>query len=519
MTSIFALESLAIVLLLVIALVALVTDRLRIPYTVALVLVGLAITFRGNLKAEVTPDLILALFIPPVAFEAAFRLDWRHVRENLPQILGLAIPGVILSTLVVGGTVFVLNVGIALPLAALFGALISATDPVAVVALFKASNVSRRLHVVIESESLLNDGTAIVLFNIALAVALTGAFDPVGGLFDFVQVSLGGVAVGSILGWTVARLLVHIDDHLVETTLTTCLAFGSYLLATSLHTSGILSVVAAGLFCGTLGTKGMSPTTKIVVSTFWEYLAFIANSFVFLLIGLTIQFSQLSESIGPIVAAIVAVLFSRAVVVYGSAILFARKRRTMSLAETHVLFWGGLRGAVSLALALSLPAVLDDHSTLRAMTFGVVLFTLLVQATTMPWLLRRLGLVRFSPKQIERDLRLGRLVAGQAAWQRLQQLHEEGILTGEIWTALEAQYRDESRRLAEQLQELYMESGELERDLVINARREALRAERAALTEAARRGLIADEAFRRLIAEVDNRLEAVLMHLPDVGPS
>src|SRR5258708_7277276 len=150
MPSIFEIESLAIFLLLVIAVVALVTDRFRIPYTVALVLVGLAITFRQDLKADVTPDLILALFIPPVAFEAAFRLDWSHIRENLAQILGLAIPGVILSTIIVGATIFVLNIGITSPLAALFGALISATDPVAVVALFKSSNVSRRLHVVIE---------------------------------------------------------------------------------------------------------------------------------------------------------------------------------------------------------------------------------------------------------------------------------------------------------------------------------------------------------------------------------
>jgi len=517
MTTIFQLESLAIFLLLVIAVVALVTDRFRIPYTVALVLVGLAITFRQDLKADVTPDLILALFIPPVAFEAAFRIDWPHMRENLPKIVGLALPGVVLSTIIVGSTIFILNIGIALPLAVVFGALISATDPVAVVALFKSANVSRRLHVVIESESLLNDGTAIVVFNIALSVALTGVFDPVGGIFEFVQVSVGGVVIGSLLGWAVARLLVHIDDHLVETTLTTCLAFGSYLLAVFLHTSGVLSVVAAGLFCGTLGTKGMSPTTRIVVSTFWEYLAFIANSLVFLLIGLTIQISQLAGSIGPIAAAIVAVLFSRAIVVYGPALINQRRPRSLPIGGLHVLFWGGLRGAVSLALVLSLPATLDEHGTLRAMTFGVVLFTLLVQATTMPFLLKRLGLAQFSPRQLERDLRLGRLFAARAALQRLEQLHAEGILTGELWTGLDTQYRAENHRLSQDLHQLYVEHGELERDLVMGARREALRAERAALTDAAQRGLIADEAFRKLVSEVDERLEAVavIAHIPD----
>jgi CPA1 family monovalent cation:H+ antiporter len=261
----------------------------------------------------------------------------------------------------------------------------------------------------------------------------------------------------------------------------------------------------------------MSPTTKIVVSTFWEYLAFIANSFVFLLIGLTIRVSQLTMNTGPIVGAILAVLVSRAVVVYSPALLSRNKRGQMPLEELHVLFWGGLRGAVSLALVLSLPAALDDHGTLRAMTFGVVLFTLLVQATTTPFLLRRLGLVRLSAPHLERDLRLGRLFAGHAAQQRLQQLHSEGVLTSEIWTGLDAHYRSENQRLSQHLQQLYAEHGELERDLVINARREALRAERAALSDAVQRGLITDDAFRNLVAEVDKHLEAltVITHMPD----
>src|SRR5262249_18429798 len=155
-----------------------------------------------------------------------------------------------------------------------------------------------------------------VVFNIALIAALTGVFNPINGGVDFVKVSAGGVIVGGILGWIVASLLAQIDDYLVETTMTTCLAFGSYLLAEYLHTSRVLAVVVAGLFCSSLGSKGMSPTTKIVVSNFWEYLAFIANSLVFLLIGATVNISQLGEHLGPILVAIGAVLLSRAAVIY-----------------------------------------------------------------------------------------------------------------------------------------------------------------------------------------------------------
>lgn len=511
MNSLIELESLAILLLLIISVVALAVNRLRIPYSVALVVVGLAITFRQDLRFEVTPELLLALFIPPVAFEAAFHIDWPHLRENLLPILVLAIVGVLLSTLVAGGAIAALLPAIPLTSALVFGALISATDPVAVIALFRASRVARRLSVIMEGESLLNDGTAIVIFNIALLASVSGAFDPAGGLIDFIRVSAGGVAIGGVLGWGVARGLAHIDDHLVETTLTTCLAFGSYLVAERLHTSGVLAVVAAGLLCGSLGNRGMSPTTRIVVSNFWEYLAFIANSLVFLLIGVTINIYQLASSLGPIAVAIGAVLLSRAIVVYGVSRLLRRTRSAVPLSWQHVLLWGGLRGAVSLALALSLPATLEQRGTLQAMTFGVVLFTLLIQATTMPLLLRRMGLGQATPRQMERDLRLGRLYMAQAAWRRLSRLHREGMFTGEVWKGLRAQHREERNKLSQEMQDLFLEYGELERDMVIAARRESLRAERAALNDAVRRGLISDEAYRKLVREVDRRIDAMTL--------
>jgi CPA1 family monovalent cation:H+ antiporter len=166
---------------------------------------------------------------------------------------------------------------------------------------------------------------------------------------------------------------------------------------------------------------------------------------------------------------------------------------------------------VSLALALSLPSALDQRLTLQVMTFGVVLFTLLVQATTMPGLLKRLRLSQVSPRHLERDLRVGRLYAAQAAWRRLQELHAEGVLTGEVWAGLRAQHQTDRKELDKQVRELYLEFGELEHDMILNARRESLRAERAALREASQRGLLTDEAFTKLVTEVDKRIDALAL--------
>ena len=215
----------------------------------------------------------------------------------------------------------------------------------------------------------------------------------------------------------------------------------------------MLAVVAAGLVCGTLGPRGMSPTTRIVLVNFWEYLAFIANSLLFLLLGLDVDFAQLTGAVGPIAVGVVAVLVSRALVVYGLAGLVGLfGRRTLPRAYRHVLFWGGLRGAVSLALALSLPAAFADRELLRAMTFGVLLFTLLVQGTTMQPLLRWLGLVEREDGDLEYERRHGRLLALSAARDRFGQLHAQGLLTDDTWAQLtpELDARIATAREAEQ---------------------------------------------------------------------
>jgi Na+:H+ antiporter len=500
-------ETLIIELLLIASLVAIAVRRLRIPYSVALVVVGLLLTTQSPVEIDLTPELILALFVPPLVFEAAFHLNFNELRTSLPTILLLAVPGVILTTLVVGG-MLVWGPGLALSTALVFGALIAATDPVAVVSLFRILGVPKRLAVLVEGESLFNDGTAIVLFNLMLAFALTGGFDLTHGLWEFVLVSVGGLMVGFLLGWLASRLIARIDDYLIETTLTTVLAFGSYLLAEQLHFSGVLAVVAAGLVNGNIGPQGMSPTTRIVLFNFWEFVAFLANSMIFLMLGLQINIPVLLQNWQPVLWAIFAVLVARVLVVYGLGGIANRWFEPISLRWQHVMAWGGLRGAISLALALSLPAALGpDRDLMRTMAFGVVLFTLLVQATTMGRLIRKLKIVTRSEVQMTYELRHARLNALRSAEAHLDRRHREGLISHHTWEALKPRLLEQSAYLAEALREVLKSEPALQEEELDIARREALRAQRSAYLGLRQDGVISDEAFEKLVAEVDMVLD------------
>lgn len=499
-------ETLVIELLLVVSLVAIAVRRLRIPYTVALVVVGLALTFQTPLEVSLTPELILALFVPPLVFEAAFHLNLAELRRNLPGILMLAVPGVVLTTIIVGG-LLARTTSLALPVALVFGALIAATDPVAVVALFRALGVPKRLSGLVEGESLFNDGTAIVVFRLVLAVAVAGQFNLVAGVADFVRVAAGGAVIGLMLGWLISRLIARLDDYLIETTLTTVLAFGAYLLAERLHFSGVLAVVAAGLVNGNIGPQGMSPTTRIVLFNFWEYVAFLANSLVFLLIGLQVNVPALLSAWRPIAWAIVAVLAARVVVVYGLGWLANRLAEPIPLRWQHVLGWGGLRGAISLALALSLPTSLGpDRDMLRVMAFGVVLFTLLVQASTMAPLVRWLRIVTRGEAQVEYETRHARLTALRAAESHLDRLHAEGLLSTPTWEKLKPDISRRTASLGQAVRDVLRADPALEAEELDTGWREMLRAQRGALLGLRRDGVVSEEVFEKLAAEVDTML-------------
>jgi monovalent cation:H+ antiporter, CPA1 family len=523
MEQFLATETLIIELLLIVSLVALAVRRLRIPYTVALVIVGLVITFQKPLEIDLTPELILSLFIPPLVFEAAFHLEFKSLRENWLPIVALAIPGVLLTTAIVGAVVS-WGAGISLSSGLVFGALIAATDPVAVIALFKALGAPKRLTTLVESESLFNDGTAIVVFKLMLVIALPAVIGNAGdahasvdflsATVDFLRVSIGGLLIGIGLGWVIAQIIARVDDYLIETMLTTVLAFGAYLVAERLHVSGVLATVAAGIVTGNLGLKGMSPTTRIVLFNFWEFLAFVANSLVFLLIGLEVNLREIGANIVPIAIALSAVLISRALVAYGlTALTNLRSKNIVPFNFQHVLFWGGLRGAISLALALSLPTTLAERDSLRVMTFGVVLFTLLAQGTTMQFLLRRLGIGQPEPLELEYERRHGRLLAAQAALRRVEEMHKNNMLSLTTWKKIEPELKEQVATALNEQTELLEQHHELQIEEHEDAKLEGLRAQRAALATMLSSGLLSDAVFEELVTEVDDAIARTHRHV------
>ncbi len=497
------LEYLILGALLIVSFVAVAVRRFRVPSTVVLVLVGIALSFRTSQPIELTSDIILFIFLPPLLFEAAFHLDLRQLQRDTPTIALLAIVGVLLSTIVVGG---IISVGTRLPLgvALVFGALIAATDPVSVVAIFRKLGAPKRLEVLLEGESLFNDGTAIVLFGLAIEALSVGEFNFIDGIISFIIVSGGGIIVGLGLGWVASRMIAMVDDHLIGTTLTTVLAFGAYLVAEQLHLSGVLAVVAAGLIAGSIGEKGMSPTTRLAVFNFWEYVTFLVNSAIFLMIGLQIEVSALWENRVLGLWAIVAVLIARAIGIYG----LTSFGRSIPSKWRHVLFWGGLRGAIALALALSLPAAMGEYrNTLTLMTFSVVLFTLLVQGISMEGLLRKLGLITHSEAQIEYEQRHARAIAARSGYEHVERLHRIGLVSNHTWEKIHPIIVQRVKALTSAVQEALQVAPELEAGEINTARRESLRAQRNTLSTLRSDGVIGQETYEQLVAEVDIALD------------
>ena len=508
-------EEIIVILLLIASIVAIVARRLRLPYTVGLVLIGLLLSVLSPVAIKISPQIILALLVPPLVFEAAFHLNLDHLRRDFSLILLLALPGVILTTLLVGGVVAA-GTGLAIQTALVFGALVSATDPVAVVALFRRLGVPRRLQVLLEGESLFNDGTAIVMFNLMLSIALAGKFSLSESLRQFLTVAGGGVLIGITLGIVFSRTIGRIDDPLVETTLTTVLAFGSYLLAEYFHVSGVLAVVAAGIVNGNAGPTDMSATTRVVVFNFWEYAAFIANSFVFLLIGLTIDLNLMIANWQAILWAILAALVARAASIYGFSVF----GKDLPPQWKHILFWGGLRGAITLALALSLPEsspLAGARGSLQAMAFGIVLFTLLVQGSSTDWLVRRLKLVQRSEAQEEYERRHARFVAGRAAHDYVRRMSQQGVISEHTWQRLSPLLEKRTAALAEAVKEVITSDPIVENEEVDTARREALRAQRAALNGLWRDGVISEEIYSQLVGEVDEALTESVTGWSELG--
>lgn len=510
-------ETVFVLLFIVATTVAIAARRLRVPYTVALVVAGLTL---GPLHAfevpHLTKELLFTVFLPGLLFEAAFHVEFDQFWRNRMATIALAVPGVIATVAVTA--LILAPVAARLELASdfhwvhalVFGALIAATDPIAVVGLFKSLGAPRRLRLLVEGESLLNDGTSIVFFTLLLGVVAGGAVSAGGLAGEFGTIVGGGLLIGGAVGLVVAQVIKRIDDPMIEITLTTIAAYGAFVAAEHLHYSGVIATVTAGMLCGNYATRiGMSPSTRVAVESFWEYVAFALNSLVFLLIGFEVRLATLLASWQPIVAAYLAVTIARAAVVVAVSALLGRTRERLPASWSAVLVWGGLRGALSMVLALSLPPAFPHRELLVTMTFGVVVLSLLIQGLTMAPLLRRLGLVTSGAARADYEFSRGRLQAATAALGELEQMARTRFAGDGALEAVRAAYRERVESLEAHLREVDVEEESLRADERRWVRRHLLLVEKEQVLEVFHQGILGQDVYERLLADIDARLLAL----------
>ncbi|MBF2079325.1 MAG: sodium:proton antiporter [Synechococcales cyanobacterium T60_A2020_003] len=369
------------------------------PYTLLLVIVGLGLALLNVRLINLSPDLILLIFLPPLLFEAGWNVNWSNFKKDLVPICLYAVLGVLIS--IMGITVGLKEFAeVSLGTALLIAASLSTTDPISVIALFRELGVDKRLTVLMEGESLFNDGVAVVAFGLLSGFAINGAeFTIQVAIARFLVTAGIGFGVGLLIGFGISYLTQRFDLPLVEQSLTLVAAYGAYAIAEELGGSGVIAVVLVGVILGNYGSQvGMSPRTRLVVSEFWEFLAFLVNSIVFLLIGDQVQFEAMGGNLAPVGITIAAVIASRAISTYGlTSLSNAIAGSDISWKYQTVLWWGGLRGSVSIALALSVPKAFPDRDLIIATVFGVILFTLLVQGLTTQPLLKKLDMLGDQP--------------------------------------------------------------------------------------------------------------------------
>ncbi|MDQ3735704.1 MAG: sodium:proton antiporter [Actinomycetota bacterium] len=495
-------------LLILAVLLGLLTRRIGVPLSVVLVTVGFLAAAVGltpeigQLQGEAFEEVVIFLFLPVLVFAAALGIDLRAFVRNLGAIVALAVVAFLVSAVVVGLTLH-WALGTALAAAFLFGALISATDPVAVVAVFREVGVPRRLLTLVEGESLLNDGVAIVLFAILVEAATGGSVSVTAGVIDFVAVFGGGAVIGIALGLAASVVLPWLG-RLPAAGLSLAMAYGSFVLADAvLGFSGVMATAAAGMVLAGLAPSRASAEVRQMWEQMWDALDYVANALLFLLIGLVLGPELLLEHLGPIVLAAAVVLVARALAVVPLVWLLERLAHIPRLGWRNeaVLIWGGLRGGVALALALALPEELAERELLVALTGGVVLATLLLNATTIRWLVSRLGLDR--PSRVDRYLvAIARVSAIQASRQEMGKLGLEP--DSRTSAELEASERAAHQEMAD------LDVAEREEYRIVVGR--GLHVERRTYQELSDEGLLPPAVTRTLLHEVDDEIDDFSLH-------
>ena len=496
------------------SLLSVLSNRFHIPYTVALVLGGLVLGAVHLFQAPVlTHDLVFTLFLPGLIFESAYHLSSSAMWRDRLAIFGLAVPGVLLSMVV---TAFVLlwssrylpdlsRVIMPVSVALVFGAAVAATDPISVVSIFRKLQAPSRLTFMVESESLLNDGTAIVFFTLFLTLAEGKAISVPALAIQFFAVVGGGALAGMVIGWLSSEVIKRVHDGMVEITITILAAYGSFLTAMQLGYSGVISTVVAGLICGNYGAKrGMTASVKMAVNTFWEYIGFALNSLIFLLVGFTIHLPGLLSIWPLILAAYVAVTIARAAVIYGMSGLLSRTRGRIPATWNFVLVWGGIRGALSMVLALSLPYDFPYRTLLINLVFGVVLLTILIQGLSISPLASVLKVLGRGQGSQEVEMQRMRVILAQTGSHEIGRLRQGGLRNGRALDVLATYYQQEQEAAEKKLAGLGTRDDThiLQRDFS-RLYRHLLLKEKQKILDARAEGLLSEASYDQMLADID----------------
>lgn len=499
-------------LLLAIALLAQLAGRLRVPYPVFLVTGGLAIAvIPGIPRVDLRPDVVFLVFLPPLLYAAAFTASPRDLRAEGGRIALLAIALVVLTVAAVAVVARLVLGELSWPMAFVLGAILAPTDPVAATAVFRRTRVPERVAVVVEGESLVNDGVGLTIYRAAVGAATAGTFSLLSSALSFVLVATGGVAIGLAIGWLLGMLKRRVQETEVEITLSLFTPYAAYIAAEQAHVSGVLAAVAVGVYSGWRSGEVLMAETRVKVQAFWTALAFLLDSMLFVLVGLqlpvvldTLHPRSLVDYVLPALVVALTVMAVRMAFVLSLAFIRARLpnwvQEPLPRGERLVVGWSGMRGAVSLAAALAIPLDATGRGVVLLVTFATILVTIVVQGMTLPLLVHACGLDRSAAD--ERREQEARLHAAEAALQRLDEAGAEDEAPDTTVERLRTTYHEHAERAAAELGDRDVET-EDSSEAYAELRAMTLAAERDAIMQLRREGKLSSDAARRLQHEID----------------